>query len=225
MKPNFSLHPTISIIILFFVLALSSDYASGEALSSNNSLPPDFVEWYNSDNNKNGYMEYEKFLKSENAYGVFPTWQLLLTDTEYLSPFCKSNKFVLPPKKYWKNSVKTIKFIKNNIISKIGKVRIVSGFRPSEFNKCIGGASKSKHLEFGAFDLVSIERDANNELFSELCTIWKKNDNESGFGLGAYWDKMEKLTNPNGRFHIDTFGKRTWGLDYTKNSSFCKSIK
>lgn len=231
MKSKFLLHPIKALAILILASVLPNNYASGDALptrevaNNKDPIPAEFINWYNSGNNKIGYMEYEKFLKSENAYGVFPTWQLLLSDTEYASPLCPSNKFILPPKKYWKNSVKTIKFIKQNIIPKIGKVRIVSGFRPSDFNKCIGGAAKSKHLEFGAFDLVSIESDANDRLFNDLCEIWQHTNNKFSFGLGAYWNKFGKISNPSGRFHIDTFGKRTWGLDYKAGTSFCLSSK
>lgn len=231
MKSNPILQNGILLILFIITIALPINFANGEILSaidfknSDVSKPAEFIKWYNSGENKTGYLEYEKFLKSQNAYGIFPTWQLLLSDTEYISPLCQSNKFVLPPKKYWKNSVKTIKFIEKNIIPKIGKVKIVSGFRPSDFNKCIGGAPKSKHLEFGAFDLVSVEHDANDRLFNNLCEIWRKTNNNFGFGLGAYWDKLGKISNPSGRFHIDTFGKRTWGLNYKSETSFCINSK
>lgn len=228
MKSNSVLQNVILLIFIIITIALPINFANGEILdfkNNDNSKPAEFIKWYNSGDNKTSYLEYEKFLKSQNAYGIFPTWQLLISDTQYIKPLCPLNKFVLPPKKYWPNSVRTIKFIEKNIIPKIGKVKIVSGFRPTDFNKCIGGASKSKHLEFGAFDLVSVEHDANDRLFNNLCEIWQKTNSRYGFGLGAYWDKFKKIGNPSGRFHIDTFGKRTWGLNYKSETSFCISSK
>jgi uncharacterized protein YcbK (DUF882 family) len=116
-----------------------------------------------------------------------------------------------------------LRALRRDIIPVVGPVRISSAYRPPVFNACIGGAKKSAHLSFSAFDLVTetpVDRDI---LFGKLCRVWRAQPAASRMGLGAYYNPVEPKRNPIGRFHIDTLGKRTWGSDFRSGSSFCNN--
>ena len=143
-------------------------------------------------------------------------------DKEYVTERCPIDPFVIPSRELWGNVVPTLRFVRDKIVPTIGTVKIVSGYRPPEFNKCIGGAPKSAHMSFSAFDMVQVDHDDNVEpIFRKLCQLWERTPERVEFGLGTYFDANLPKMNSTGRFHVDTWGRRTWGFDYTYKSSYC----
>ena len=100
----------------------------------------------------------------------------------------------------------------------------MSGFRSAAINRCVNGASRSKHLRFAALDLVATNMQDRRDLFADLCRMQNRIGQESEMGLGAYYDPAAPFRNLAGRFHIDADGFRTWGRDYTRRSNPCPQL-
>ena len=167
------------------------------------------------------FSAFEAFLDDAAVSGVVPNWQLLRTDTNNQIG-CPRPAFLLPPRDKWRNIVAPLRLLKGSIIPAIGPVEVVSSYRTAEFNGCVNGASKSRHLDFAAIDLVTITERDNRRLFAELCRVHGKLGPASRFGLGAYFDPAKEATNRRGRFHVDAAGHRTWGFTKTASSSGCR---
>jgi hypothetical protein len=58
-------------------------------------------------------------------------------------------------------------------------------------------------------------------LYRELSVMQERAGRESRMGLGAYYDPTDPDYNPEGRFHIDAAGYRSWGRTYGSASSIC----
>jgi hypothetical protein len=171
------------------------------------------------------YQAFVAFLMKENVGDILPPWSLLIPDRQYVSPRCPIEAFVIPPRSLWPNAVPTLKFLRSHIIPALGPIRVSSAFRSSDFNKCIGGAPKSAHLSFSAFDLVTTTPMNRDVLFTSLCKTWRTTPVSAKFGLGAYYNAGTPSRNIIGRFHVDTLGKRTWGSDFRSRSSFCNAAR
>jgi hypothetical protein len=182
----------------------------------------EFEQWRSASPERNtNYTEFVAYLDSQGVGDVVPPWSLLIPDRQYVSVRCQIDLFIIPPKALWSNVVPSLRVLRGDIIPVVGPVRISSAYRPPAFNACIGGAKKSAHLSFSAFDLVTetpVDRDI---LFAKLCRVWRAKPAASRIGLGAYYNPTKPGQNPIGRFHIDTLGKRTWGSDFHSGSSFC----
>lgn len=90
--------------------------------------------------------------------------------------------------------------------------RAVSAYRTETFNQCEGGSRFSRHRLNNAIDF-----DLSPELrrVQALCEFWRRNGARLHFGLGFYDDR---------RIHVDTSGFRTWGSDYTRETSRCAQV-
>jgi hypothetical protein len=198
---------------------LQAAYSADDAKAS-------FAIWKSTSQNRAAEVKkFEAFLVQQKVANILPTEQLLLSDAEFVTAKCPLDTYVLPPQKLWPNVVPTLRLIKSHIVPAIGPVKIVSGYRPPQFNNCIGGAKGSKHMSYGAFDLVALKQPDQKTLFKTLCQTWSKTPASRQFGLGAYFDPKRRKDNPNGRFHVDAFGQRTWGYDFTRSSSYCVNMK
>jgi uncharacterized protein YcbK (DUF882 family) len=106
-----------------------------------------------------------------------------------------------PPSKHlWKNIVATLRIV-DELRESFGKpCRILSSYRSPDYNKTVGGASSSQHLEFTALD-ISFDGVSPPRVYDRLLE-WRKAGKFTG-GLGIY---------PSSGFvHIDTRGHNaTW---------------
>lgn len=99
----------------------------------------------------------------------------------------------IPPKALWKNLVPTLRIV-DNLREHIGKpCRILSSYRSPDYNRTVGGAKFSQHLQFNALDItfdgVSAVR------VHAILKMWRDQGKFIG-GLGLY---------PSSGFvHIDT---------------------
>jgi hypothetical protein len=104
----------------------------------------------------------------------------------------------------------------------MGEVQVQSSYRTAELNACARGAARSKHISFQALDLWLVEPPKDLDAhYRKLCDIQERAGPDSRMGLGAYYDPKDKDYNPEGRFHIDGAGYRSWGRSYTRASSIC----
>lgn len=170
--------------------------------------------------------EYGRFVGFLSAHGVdsvVPAWQLTRTDANR-SKDCERPQFVVPPREEWNNIVPVLRLVRDHVVPEIGAVEVQSSYRTLDFNECIGGARRSRHLNFSAVDLSTVEPLANRELFGRLCRLQARLGPKSRFGLGAYFNP-EQPNRASGRFHVDVSGYRSWGYSKHAESSGCRAFR
>ena len=124
---------------------------------------------------------------------------------EFTSYFARERNGVKnspPPKRLWGNIVPTLRIV-DELRDSFGKpCRILSSYRSPNYNKTVGGAPLSQHLEFTALD-IAIDGIPARRIYERLLQ-WRKDGKLTG-GLGYY---------PSSGFvHIDTRGSNaTWGV-------------
>ncbi len=169
------------------------------------------------------FADFQRYLASQNVAGIVPDADLLITDGQYRSIKCPVSIYAMPPRAAWPHIAATLALVRDKVIPAIGPVRIVSGYRPSEFNRCIKGAKQSAHMGKGAYDMVARDQKLPKAvLYTKLCAAWQQSP-ESSFGLGAYYD-VNDPDRSKGRFHIDASGYRSWGFGYKGSSSPCRQL-
>lgn len=85
-----------------------------------------------------------------------------------------------PPEKLWDNMWKTIE-VADAARAKHGKpIKIASAYRTPKYNKAVGGASKSHHVQFNALDLRT---SAPKQLHKILLDMRNKGEFKGGLGL------------------------------------------
>lgn len=86
-----------------------------------------------------------------------------------------------PPEALWKNIWKTVE-VADKARAKHGKpIKIASAYRSPKYNKAIGGASKSQHVQFNALDLRTTAPKQLHKILSEM-----RARGEFKGGLGLY---------------------------------------
>lgn len=163
------------------------------------------------------------FLDAEGVGSVVPAWQLTRTDNNSRRT-CERPQFLVPPRESWGRIVPVLKLVRDHVVPEIGPVEVSSSYRTTAFNDCIGGASRSRHLDFAAVDLRPIETISNPELFRRLCALQQRLGPSSRFGLGAYFDPS-RPGKASGRFHVDVSGYRNWGYSQHADSSGCRAFQ
>jgi hypothetical protein len=169
------------------------------------------------------YAAFQAVLQQEGVAGIVPTWQLWRVDAHYAAR-CGTDFFATPPKERWRDIIPTLRLLRDEVIPVTGPLDVVSGWRSPAINACVNGASRSKHLEFKALDLVATNRRDRRNLYADLCALQSVTGRKSGMGLGAYFDPSDLSRNTEGRFHIDASGYRTWGFDYTSKTNPCPKL-
>lgn len=128
---------------------------------------------------------------------------------EYFSPrellgsvgnVVRGSKNMPPPRSLWKNC-RDVARVADEIRRRLGKpIIITSSYRSPNYNRAVGGVSRSQHKEFRALDIRS-----SRARPMTIARIAKQLRDEGFFsgGIGVY----------NGFVHIDTRGEnRTWGI-------------
>lgn len=120
--------------------------------------------------------------------------------TRYFGAVRKGVKNSPPPKKLWKNLVPTLRIV-DDLRESFGKpCTILSSYRSPDYNRRIGGAALSQHLQFNALD-IAISGVSAKRVYERLLQ-WRSEGRFKG-GIGYY---------PSSGFvHIDTRGRNaTW---------------
>jgi uncharacterized protein YcbK (DUF882 family) len=120
--------------------------------------------------------------------------------TGYFARERKGVKNSLPSQLLWKNIVPALRIV-DELRDSFGKsCTILSSYRSPDYNKAVGGASSSQHLEFTALD-IAFDGISPQRVYDRLLE-WRKAGKFTG-GLGIY---------PSSSFiHIDTRGRNaTW---------------
>ncbi len=150
---------------------------------------------------------YLAHLRAAGVGAVAPPAEHLRSGRRWRS--CGAEEFALPPRAAWASNAASLRLLGElRAAGLIDGARIVSAYREAGFNRCEGGAGRSRHRLGGAYDLdLPADIDA-----ARLCAFWRRRGPATGFGLGFY-DRR--------RLHVDTAGMRSWGLDYTRKTSPC----
>jgi N-acetylmuramoyl-L-alanine amidase len=120
--------------------------------------------------------------------------------TNYFGAVRRGVKNSTPPRKLWKNVVPTLRII-DELRESFGKpCTVLSSYRSPAYNRRVGGASRSQHLEFNALD-IAIKGVSAKRVYERLLQ-WRSEGRFKG-GIGYY---------PSSGFvHIDTRGRNaTW---------------
>lgn len=152
---------------------------------------------------------YLAYLRQHRVDAVLPPQQLLRSGRSWRR--C-GEEFAVPPQAQWPAMVPTLRLVRElRDGGLLGPATVGSAYREPVFNRCEGGAERSKHTVNAAldFDLTA----ADPALRGRLCDYWRRQGGARRFGLGFYADDA---------IHIDTAGHRTWGRDYTRRSSLCR---
>jgi uncharacterized protein YcbK (DUF882 family) len=120
--------------------------------------------------------------------------------TRYFAAQRKGVSNSQPPKRLWKNIVPTLRIVDELRAALVKPCRILSSYRSPAYNKAVGGAALSQHLEFTALD-IAFDGVSPQQVYDRLIE-WRKSGKFIG-GIGLY---------PSSGFvHIDTRGRNsTW---------------
>jgi hypothetical protein len=182
-----------------------------------------FDDWLAEDDHRAAFAEFTDYLGKQGVGDVVPAWQLTRTDSTGRVT-CERPQFLVPPREKWRRIVPVLRLLRDRIEPLVGQVEVLSSYRTTDFNTCIGGSGGSKHLGFEALDLIAPQADDNRALFAALCKFHRERGARYDMGLGAYFDVEREGKNRNGRFHIDVSGYRSWGFSYHKDSSACRTL-
>lgn len=154
---------------------------------------------------------FRAYLAAQGLEGVVPMWQLVRTSSSWRE--CGAQPFEVPPPDKWDRILKTLKFVRDDVIPSVGKVETLSAYRNSELNACSNGAPKSAHREFFALDLTPVNANLERTtMIRSVCKAHARDGQTYDVGLGFYSGR---------RFHVDSSGFRKWGADGKGATSPC----
>lgn len=187
--------------------------------------PPQFQAWLAANPAEAPRFEALKaYLAGEGVADVLPIWQIVQTETVEAATKCEIDGFAIPPETMWPTIVPTLRLVRAEIVPLLGPVKVLSSFRTNEANKCSLGAPESPHKRYSALDLAMVNPMPQKEMFAKLCKHWYGLSPRWGYGLGAYYVRNYEAYNEEGRFHVDTLGRRTWGYSYGAYTSHCREL-
>jgi hypothetical protein len=163
--------------------------------------------------NRAAVAEFSAYLTRAGVGDVLPAWQLVRTSSSWRQ--CGADGFEVAPRDKWDNIVRTLRFVKEEVIPAVGPVRALSGYRNQRLNACSNGAPASAHRHFHALDLMPVSAAVSRgEMIRSVCQAHARSGRAHDAGLGFY----------NGmRFHVDTSGFRRWGANGSGATSPCVS--
>lgn len=157
-----------------------------------------FERWRDEPGNASEVRRFETWLEGEGTSGVFPTWQILRTASDWKG--CGA-PFAVPPSDAWPHIASTLRLVREKVKPAVPGLEAKSSYRGPWLNVCTGGAEKSAHRDFWALDLTPPSSVTRPTLMAELCPVYAAVGPERNMGLGFYGGV---------RFHIDTFAHRQW---------------
>ena len=154
---------------------------------------------------------FRDYLAAQGLESVVPMWQLVRTSSSWRQ--CGAEPFEVPPADKWGRIVKTLKFVRDDVIPSVGKVETLSAYRNEGLNACSDGAPKSAHREFFALDLTPVNKAVERSaMIRSVCSAHARDGAAYNIGLGFYTGR---------RFHVDSSGFRKWGPNGKGATSPC----
>lgn len=180
--------------------------------------PQSYDQWLKQSAHKDQVNHYYNYLIRHNVNHAAPMFELLKSARDWQR--CGREPYSIPSSELWDNLTPTLKVLQNLQDRKIlNDIEITSVYRDASLNQCANGSAGSKHVHNSALDFrIGSEYPSSSDFEKiarskqKLCDYWKENGARLNMGLGVY---------ASGQIHIDTQGFRTWGPDFTRNSSIC----
>lgn len=117
---------------------------------------------------------------------------------------CKLRKaptlaYAIPPLSLWDRMIRTLRDVAEPLRAAYGEpLRILNGYRPSDYNAAVGGSRGSRHLYFEALDITAPGMDKLRRIAADM---YLERASES-LGIGFY----------RGNIHVDIgYRRRHWG--------------
>ena len=127
---------------------------------------------------------FRNYLAAQGLESVVPMWQLIRTSSSWRE--CGAQPFEVPPPDKWERIVKTLKFVRDDVIPSVGEVETLSAYRNGELNACSNGAPKSAHREFFALDLTPVNKALDrSEMIGSVCKAHARDGQTYNVGLGS----------------------------------------
>lgn len=172
----------------------------------------EFRTWLRrSPTNYAGLVAFRDYLAAAGVASVVPMWQLARTSSSWRQ--CGAEPFEVPPADKWDRMVKTLRFVRDDVIPAVGDVEALSAFRNEKLNACSDGAPKSAHRQFFALDLTPVDQAVERTaMIRSVCAAHGRDGVTYDAGLGFYTGR---------RFHVDSSGFRKWGPNGKGATSPC----
>ena len=172
----------------------------------------DFQAWLNtSPANGARLMQFRDYLAAAGVGSVVPFWQLVRTSSSWRE--CEAAPFEAPPADKWAHIVKTLTFVRDEVVPAVGQVEVLSGYRNEGLNACSHGAPQSAHRHFFALDLTPINQTVDRpHMIRSICAAHARDGQAYNAGLGFYTGR---------RFHVDSSGFRKCGPNGKGATSPC----
>lgn len=174
----------------------------------------DFRAWLGrSPANRAALAAFRDHLAAQGLASVVPMWQLARTSSSWRQ--CGAEPFEVPPADKWDRIIKTLKFVRDEVVPAVGAVEALSAYRNEALNACSDGAPKSAHREFFALDLTPVSKTVERaDMIRSVCAAHARDGRDYDAGLGFYTGR---------RFHVDSSGFRKWGPNGKGATSPCVS--
>ena len=172
----------------------------------------DFQAWLGrSPANGARLMQFRDYLAAAGVDSVVPFWQLVRTSSSWRA--CNAAPFEAPPADKWAHIVRTLSFVRDEVVPAVGRVEVLSGYRNEGLNACSNGAPQSAHRHFFALDLTPVSKAVERPaMIRSVCAAHARDGRAYDAGLGFYTGK---------RFHVDSSGFRKWGPNGKGATSPC----
>jgi hypothetical protein len=172
----------------------------------------DFQSWLRrAPGNVTRLISFQDYLDAEGVGAVIPLWQLTRTSSSWRE--CGAEPFEAPPADKWQHIVTTLKFVRDDLVPRVGQVEALSAFRNDKLNACSNGAEHSAHREFFAIDLTPVNAAVDRSaMISSVCAAHAHDGRAYNAGLGFYTGR---------RFHVDSSSFRKWGANGKGATSPC----